>query len=115
MYKTNELWEQALAYHGSLISRGSIEEQADAHGIIIRKTGLGFEFRTYHTGGDYFDKLPYEHELTLRRLGFAEGSRHVARLYLEEKLERLSKRLKPSNEVIQSIQKKLCQLQNQSK
>jgi len=113
MYSTDELWEQALKYHGSLVYKTEIEEQVDAHGVIMRKTGYGYEFRTYHSGGEYFDKISEEHIHTMCRLGFDEGVRYVASKLLEQKLERYSRRPKANKDLIQSIKNKLCQLQNQ--
>jgi hypothetical protein len=112
MYSTDELWEQALKYHGSLVYKTEIEEQVDAHGVIMRKTGYGYEFRTYHSGGEYFDKISEEHIHTMCRLGFDEGVRYVACKLLEEKLERYSRRPKAGKELVQSIKNKIWQLQN---
>lgn len=113
MYKADELWAQALNYRGALVTSSEIEQQVDSHGVIMRKHGYGYDFLTYHSGGEYFDKLTQQQINAIHRLGFEEGTKYVASELLKAKLERYEKRMKPNSPIIQSIKTKLCELNNQ--
>ena len=56
-YTPDELWQQAISSSRARIIRGGdLETTVEFYGVYIIKSGLGYEYKTSHSGGEYYDK-----------------------------------------------------------
>jgi hypothetical protein len=115
-YTSDELWQQAISSTRARVIRGGdLETTVEFYGVYIIKSGLGYEYKTSHSGGEYYDRLSIPMVDLLHILGYEDGIVEVAIELLSKKLLRYENYLKPNNQLITKLKEKLCEVNKMQK